>query len=72
MDNENNTLKTEPDARRNISNNTDTESNRETSSDRERESTLTTSRQVQPPHGCRNEKITSTQNKGRHLETGRR
>jgi hypothetical protein len=63
MDNENNAVETELDVRRRVANNTDTDSNRETSSDRVREPTLTTSRQVQPSHGCRNANSTSTQNK---------
>ena len=57
------TLKTELDVRRSVANNTDTESNRETSSDKDREPTLTTSRHVQPSHGCRNANSTSMQNK---------
>jgi len=63
MDNKNDRLKTELDVRRIVANNTDTESNRESSSDKDREPTLTTSRHVQPSHGCRNANSTSTQNK---------
>jgi len=63
MYNENNTLKTELDVCRKVANNTDTESNRKISSDRDREPTLTSSRQVQPFHGCRNANSTSTQTK---------
>ena len=63
MDNENNTLKTEVDVCRKVANNTDTESNRKTYSHKDRDPTLTTSRQVQPFHGCRNANSTSTQNR---------